>query len=281
MSLSTQAEQFSGICASSVWRYRDGRCLPATEQLAQETPVALTFNGISHAVMLATPLNLEDFALGFAITEGLLQHPRELYGLEVESTPLGVNLHLEVASACAWRLKEKKRSLAGRSGCGLCGVESLNQLLPQLNNAPKLFLSAPALTQAVGDMRTWQALQDATGATHAAAFANAQGEIQAVREDIGRHNALDKLIGHILSQGIDPSTGFVCVTSRASMEMVQKTLVLGAAALAAVSAPTSMAVALAQQHQLPLAAFVRGHNLVAYAQAEHFGFAAESCLSSS
>lgn len=253
--------------------------------LAEERPVALIFNGISHAVMMATPADLEDFARGFAFTEGLVLDPVELLGIDVGAAsegPMpsggqgGIEVHLEVTAACEWRLKARRRTLAGRTGCGLCGTDSLDQVHRHLPRAPVVQLSPSALRRAQEGLRSHQGLQRLTGATHAAAWCTPDGDIALVREDVGRHNALDKLAGALIrtASAVDP--GFVLITSRASFEMVQKAAMLGAGALAAISAPTSLAVHTAQQANLALAGFVRGADLVAYTFPERFGLTAPS-----
>jgi FdhD protein len=253
------------------WR-GDGHTAARADWLAEEVPVALVFNGISHAVMLATPADLEDFALGFAFTEGLIDSPAELYGVEVmPPTSEGITLQLEVSSACAWRLKERRRTLAGRTGCGLCGTDSLSQVRRALPRAPDVRVAPGALARAQRELRTHQALQQVTGATHAAAWCRLDGAVCLVREDIGRHNALDKLIGALLRAGEDVSRGFAVITSRASFEMVQKAAAAGIGALAAVSAPTGLAVRTATELNLALAGFVRGDDGVAYTYPERFG----------
>ena len=252
---------------------RDGAVNESQDWLADEVPVALIFNGISHAVMLATPLDLEDFALGFGLTEGLLAHPDELYGVEVQPDPAGMRIEMEVSSACFARLKDRRRSMAGRTGCGLCGTESLEQVEPPLRPlAPCTTpLSPPAIAAALRAMPVQQALQQRTGATHAAAWCSLDGQVRLVREDVGRHNALDKLVGAMVEAGIDPRDGFCCITSRASVEMVRKAVAAGITALVAVSAPTSRAVATARRAGLALAGFARRDDLVLYADPDRFG----------
>jgi FdhD protein len=253
--------------------------------VAEEVPVALVFNGISHTVMMATPKDLEDFALGFALSEGILASKSELYAVEQKKVELGIELHLEVSSACAWRLKERRRTLAGRTGCGLCGADSLSQVRQQLTAVKAQPIKAQAIQRAMSELQNWQTLQQLTGATHAAAWADTQGNIQFVREDVGRHNALDKLIGCLVRQTFKENfenkfedkfksiSGFVCITSRASFEMVQKAVYLGSPLLAAVSAPTALAIETAQAHNLALAGFIRGGKLVAYTFAERLDIA--------
>jgi FdhD protein len=252
---------------------RAGTLAQADDWLADEVPVALIFNGISHAVMLATPLDLEDFALGFGLTEGLLERAGELYGVEVVDDPAGLRVEMDVSSACFARLKDKRRSMAGRTGCGLCGTESLEQVEPPLRPleggaAP---LSPPAIAAALRELPSHQALQQRTGATHAAAWCSPDGRVRLVREDVGRHNALDKLVGAMVDSGVDPRDGFCCITSRASVEMVRKAVAAGITALVAVSAPTARAVDTARHAGLALAGFARHDDLVLYSDADRFG----------
>ena len=237
--------------------------------VADEVPVALQYNGISHAVMLATPLDLEDFAHGFSLGEGIIDRAGDLHDVEVEPVDDGIVLHVEIASRCLVRLKERRRTLAGRTGCGLCGTESLAQALPRIDTrvAP-LAIDVDALSRALSEMRRQQALQSATGATHAAAWCDASGEVQLLREDVGRHNALDKLIGALARSHTDARAGFFAVTSRASYEMVQKTVRAGVGVLAAISAPTALAVRSAQEAGLCLIGFARGVDWVAYSSAD-------------
>ena len=232
--------------------------------VAQEVPVALVFNGVSHAVMLASPTDLEDFARGFAWSEGIVETPEQIYDINVTPLDGGHEVRIEIASAAFMRLKEKRRNLAGRTGCGLCGTESLDQVLRPLPMVPDgrfMAVDAAVIDQALQALVPFQRLQALTGAMHAAAWFSAEGELQLMREDVGRHNALDKLIGAGLVArrpdfgGFNP--GFVLVTSRASMEMVQKTLAAGFAMLVAVSAPTSMAIDMAKRHGLTLVGFAR------------------------
>jgi len=247
---------------------RGGQGFEARDWVAEEVPVALEFNGISHAVMLATPLDLEDFALGFSLSEGILRGRHELYGVEQDSGDEGITLRLEVASAAFARLKERRRSMAGRTGCGLCGTESLAHVtrpLPALHDGPPLHRQA--IARAMAQLRALQVLQQATGAVHAAAWCTSEGDAVRLREDVGRHNALDKLIGALATDGTAVHEGFIAVTSRASFEMVQKTVLAGAPLLAAVSAATSLATATAERAGLTLVGFARGDDLVVYTHA--------------
>ena len=271
MSAPEPALRPAGVRAATVQAWRRGAAQAQPDWLAEEVPVALVFNGISHAVMMASPADLEDFALGFALTEGLLASPAELYGTEVVPGPQGIELQLEVASACLHRLKARRRTLAGRTGCGLCGTDSLAQVQRPLPAAPPVQVTPAALARGPQALRSGQSVQQLTGATHAAAWCGLDGEVALLREDIGRHNALDKLVGALVRAGVDRRQGYLCITSRASFEMVQKAVMAGAGVLAAVSAPTALAVDTAQSAGLALAGFVRGDDLVAYTFPERLG----------
>ena len=239
--------------------------------LAEEWPVALVFNGVSHVVMMASPLDLEDFALGFGLSEGLLSQPADLLDIAIEPQADGIAVQLTVTASCEWRLKARRRRLAGRTGCGLCGIDSLQQVQRELPAAPPTTAGPQAIQAALRALRQHQVLQQRSGATHAAALCNAQGDPVCVREDVGRHNALDKLIGAIHHQRLSTHDAFVCITSRASFEMVQKTISAGVGVLVAVSAPTALAVDTALAHRLALAGFARGDTFVAYTYPERFG----------
>jgi formate dehydrogenase accessory protein FdhD len=228
------------------------------DTVPEEVPVALSYNGISHAVMLASPTDLEDFALGFSLSEGVLADASELYDLELEVGALGVVVQMHIAEERFASLKNRRRALAGRTGCGLCGVESLEQVARVLTPLPAgPAIAAASLHRALVQLQQKQPLHASTGGVHAAAWADADGRLLEVREDVGRHNALDKLIGALMKASHDPASGFALVTSRASFEMVQKAAGVGIPILAAVSAPTGYAIRLAQEVGLTLAGFVR------------------------
>ncbi len=263
----------AGVVLADVHALRGGAVAAVPDWLAEEVPVALVANGIGQAVMMASPADLEDFALGFGLTEGWFRAPHELYGVDVQPGCDGIELHLEVASACAVRLRERRRSMAGRTGCGLCGTDSLAQVRQPLPQAPVVRVAPAALARAQRELRHQQARQQLTGATHAAAFCDREGAVRLLREDVGRHNALDKLVGALVKAGQDPAAGFIAITSRASFEMVQKAALAGAGLLAAVSAPTAWAVDTARRCNLALAGFVRGDDCVAYTFPERFGLA--------
>jgi FdhD protein len=241
-------------------------------EVAEEVPVALVFNGISHAVMMATPEDLEDFALGFALSEGIIDSVAACRDIEVHANALGIEVHLAIGAAEFARLKDRRRSLAGRTGCGLCGMESLAalDLLAQPVDRPdwSRALSLATVLGAMAAMPAHQPINARTGATHAAAWVSSNGAIIKVMEDIGRHNALDKLIGW-LAQERDkqqPVDGFVAMSSRASYELVRKCTRLNIPALAAISAPSGLAIKLAEQSGMGLLAFCRPKGMTVFAR---------------
>lgn len=218
-----------------------------------EMPVALSFNGISYAVMMATPSDLEDFIRGFAIGEAIVTSPSGIYDIEVSRSAHGVDVNATVSNETAFHLKDRRRSMAGPSGCGLCGVESIEQIRRDVQ--PVCRGEAPterALNKALAGLRPLQTVSRETGGAHAAAWCALDGTILALREDVGRHNALDKLLGW---QAMTSSEGFLLVSSRASFEMVSKAATAGVGILVAVSAPTSAAVDMAKQVGMTLIAF--------------------------
>ena len=242
---------------------RDGTAMDRIDVLAEETPIALVYNGISHAVMMATPADLEDFALGFSVTEGIADGKEDIGVIESFAVDEGIEVRIELSSSAFWRLKERRRTLAGRTGCGLCGVDSLEQTVRVMQPVTAdLKVSLDAIHRALDNLPEAQTNNRATRSMHAAALATPQGELKLVREDVGRHNALDKLIGAMLRIGLDPATGVCLITSRCSYEMVQKAVVTGFPILAAVSAPTLMARRLADAHNLTLIALARHDSAV-------------------
>jgi FdhD protein len=239
------------------------------EVVAQEVAVALVYNGVSHAVMMATPCDLEDFARGFTLTEHLVEKPSEIYDIEVEPKGRGIEVNLEIATQRMLALQERRRTLAGRTGCGLCGVDSLEAALrPVPETRATATVKRAAIARAMAALPPEQRINRDNGATHAAGWATLDGTLVTVREDVGRHNALDKLAGAIAKLGKLGDPGFVVVTSRCSYEMVQKAAAIDAAAIAAVSAPTSLAIETAEQAGLALVAFVRDNRLTVYAHGE-------------
>ena len=253
----------------SVLRVRDGEQTIAMDVIAVEVPVALEYNGISHVVMLASPANLENFALGFSLSEGIIQQASELYACEVEATAAGWLVHLEIAAERFMLLKERRRNLAGRTGCGLCGTESLEQVTRcKTVVSHRHHFTEAAILNGMHAMQNLQPMQKQSGATHAAAWMTAQGQIECVREDVGRPNALDKLIGVMAEQKQDFTAGVLLITSRASYEMVQKAAIMNVGVIAAISAPTSFAVELAEQTEVTLMGFMRDQSYVVYTHAD-------------
>ena len=248
---------------------RVGNAQLQSDRIAAEVPVALVFNGISHAVMMATPADLEAFALGFALSEGLLASRDECRGIDVIEVSDGVEVQLEVASAAAARLQEQRRSLVGRTGCGLCGIDSLKRLdlVPEPLKPQAWVAELPPATvlRAFAQLPSRQPLNALTGAHHAAAWATRDGELVTVMEDVGRHNALDKLLGQRALAKLSNDDGFVIMSSRASYELVRKCARLGVPVLATISAPTALAVDIARQAGMQLYGFCRGDQAVRYA----------------
>jgi FdhD protein len=266
----SSADEPGGSALRPEWHYRDGAFVCAEVELAVETPIALEYNGISHAVMLATPCDLDDFALGFSLGEGIIASPSELYGVDISVSPQGATLALEIGAERFAGLKERRRTLAGRTGCGICGTESLDQVIRPVAPVPlqEWRLSPDALAAASQALSSAQTLSRQTGATHAAAWCDLEGRILHVREDVGRHNALDKLIGALVRARIPTDHGFAFITSRASVEMVQKAATAGMPVLAAVSGPTVLAVETAKRFGVTLLGFTRGAQFSVYAHRE-------------
>jgi FdhD protein len=259
----------SALVRIPVEKWDKHRHIACEDDVADEVPVALEYNGISHAVMMASPHDLEDFALGFSLSEGILQDRSELYECEVVHGCEGITAQMRIATERFVALKDKRRNLTGRTGCGLCGAETLEQAIRHpLAVTSTARLTPEQIYAGMETMKAMQRLQRFTGATHAAAWMNAQGAIELVREDVGRHNALDKLIGAMAVRRMDFSTGAALITSRASYEMVQKASTVGIGLVAAISGPTSLAVQLAQETNLTLAGFTRNKSHVVYAHGQ-------------
>ena len=234
--------------------------------LAEETPVALVYNGIAHVVLMATPADLAELALGFSLSEGILTHAGELYDIEVKPGCNGIEVHLEVASARFQALKERRRNMSGRTGCGLCGIDSLASILPELPQVARGGkIRADDIQAALSGLQQQQILRNQTGSVHGAAWVEG-GKITRLFEDVGRHNALDKLLGFGAKQGINWQQGFVLISSRASYEMVAKASMLGIGCIVAVSAPTALAVRLAEQAGITLVGFARPQQFTVYTQ---------------
>jgi FdhD protein len=226
--------------------------------IAEEVPVAIVYNGISHAVMMASPANLHEFSLGFSLSEGIINHAAEMYDIELVTSEKGIEVRLEISSERMMSLKSHRRNLTGRTGCGLCGSESLETAIRPIKSVtPQALPSSPVIQHALSQLSEQQTLQALTGAVHGAAWCDDTGEMLLLCEDVGRHNALDKLIGSLALRKINTQSGFVVISSRASYEMVQKVTSVNIATLIAVSAPTVLAISLANQAKLNLIGFAR------------------------
>ncbi|CAG8869744.1 Sulfur carrier protein FdhD [Pseudomonas fluorescens] len=225
----------------------------APTPLAEEVALAIAYNGLNQAVMLVSPTDLEDFVVGFSVGSGLVSAPSEIYDMKFSGKGAALYADLEISSRAFWNLKNQRRQLAGTSGCGLCGVEALEQALPELDVLPGAPLPpAHWLAGLRQRLEAFQPLGQHCGAVHAAVFMDSQGQLLLGREDIGRHNALDKLVGALLRQRISLAGGLAIVTSRCSLELIQKVLRAGIQTLVSLSAPTGLALQWARQHNLNL-----------------------------
>jgi FdhD protein len=248
----------------AIWR-REGAT--AGERIVpEETAVAFSYDGGTYAVMMATPQNLEDFALGFSLTEGLIAAAADVRQLDIVEHDAGIELRMWLVEPRAVALSERRRHLAGPTGCGLCGIESLDEAVRSLPRVPDGATFAPAeIMRALESLGPRQELNRQTRAVHAAAFWRPDQGLVAVREDVGRHNALDKLAGALARGGVSRDGGMVLLTSRVSVEMVQKTAVIGAPLIVAVSAPTALAIRTADMAGITLAAVARSDGFEIFA----------------
>lgn len=233
--------------------------------VAEEVPIALVYNARPYTVVMATPLDLEDLAVGFSVTEGIVAHAAKLERVEVVRANHGIEIQIELSATDADRLAERSRTLVSRTGCGLCGVETIQEALRMPEKLPHtLDITLDALYLAVHELGKKQPLNDETNTVHAAAWANQFGELMVVREDVGRHNALDKVLGALDRASTPIKDGFIVVTSRASYEMVQKAAIYGVELVAAVSRPTGLAVRYAQFAGVTLVGLLRGQTANVY-----------------
>lgn len=250
----------------AVDRWRDGVSETVIDRVAEEVPVALLYHGVSHVVMLATPADLEDLAAGFTLSEGIVERSDEIHSLEsVQNDDGSFEVRIGIAPERFSGLLRRERNMTGRTGCGLCGAAKLEDAIRELSPVPVgVEVTVEQLHAALRDIRTHQHVNELTGSVHAAAWVVPGKGIELVREDVGRHNALDKVIGALARKRIDIARGWFLITSRASYEMVQKSAFVGASFLAAVSAPTAFAVRLAQSTGLTLVGFARDRKHVVY-----------------
>jgi len=231
---------------------------PIPDWIAQEVPVALVYNGISHVVMMASPKDLTLFAIGFSLSEGIIDHPQEIYGMDVVQVCNGMEVQIELSSRRFMALKERRRALAGRTGCGVCGVEQLNDIGKPITPLPfSQTFSLANLDMALNNLHAVQPVGNLSGCTHAAAWVLPSGEIAGGHEDVGRHVALDKLLGRRAGESAVWQEGAALVSSRASYEMVQKAAMCGVEILFAVSAATTLAVEVAERCNLTLVGFCK------------------------
>ena len=252
----------------SFLRISDGAESDDSATVAEETPVALIYNGWPHVVMMCTPADVEDFAYGFTVTEEIAALG-EIERVQAVRSSQGIEVEVVVPAAAAEALRGRGRALVGRTGCGLCGVTTIDDALrPGRTVAPRAAIAPAALFRAGEELPGWQRYNEGTGAVHAAGWASVEGRIVLAREDVGRHNALDKLVGAMLRSGVDPAEGFAIVTSRASYELVQKCAVAGISLLAAISRPTGLAIRMAESAGITLAALLRGRSVNVYSHAE-------------
>ncbi|MES2074056.1 MAG: formate dehydrogenase accessory sulfurtransferase FdhD [Pseudomonadota bacterium] len=262
------APERPGVVEFDIVRHQGGQAIGARDEVAEEFPVALVYNGISHAVMMATPRDLEEFAVGFSLSEGIVGCASEIHDLEVCFAEDSVEVRLSIAQPAFLKLKERRRALAGRTGCGVCGIESiaLLDLAPERITRPLAPLAAggAALGRAARELLRHQELMCRTGGVHAAAWCAADGAVLKVFEDVGRHNGMDKLIGHLALRRIAMQDGFVFLSSRASYELVRKAARMNIPLLATISAPTSLAINIARQAGMQLASFCRRDGFVDY-----------------
>lgn len=257
--------------------YRRSGMLSAERTVPEEMPVALSYGGTTHAVMMATPADLEDFALGFSLTEGIVAAPDEIESLDIEQLGAGIDIQIRLKDRANRRFEARRRRLAGPVGCGLCGIESIEEAMRSVArvDAEPLTLAPAEIAEAVRQLASRQPMHAATGAVHAAGFYRPGQGIVAVREDVGRHNALDKLAGALAKAGVGGARGAVVVTSRVSVEMVQKTAAIGASAIVAVSAPTALAIRTAEGAGMMLVALARGDEFDIFSHPERLTDGAE------
>jgi len=259
-------ESHAGFVRRPIRRVRSGKVTELTDAIAEEVPVALVYNERPHVVMMATPRDLDDFALGFSLSEGIIGAADELSSIGTQTLLEGIEVRLRIPEERGEALESRHRNLTGRTSCGLCGAQALEDAVrqpPRVGAGPSI--DSDVLHRALAQMHDRQPLNVATGATHAAAWANLNGDIVLLREDVGRHNALDKVVGAMAKAGERAYEGFLLVTSRASYEMVQKSATVGIALLAAISAPTALAIHLAEETGMTLIGFARPEGHVVYA----------------
>lgn len=238
---------------------------PVARDVAAEVAVALSYNGVAHVVMFMSPLHVEDFVTGFSLSEGIIDEASDILSLDIIESEQGLLAQVEISKANFEKVLSRRRNLPGQSGCGICGVIELEEAMRPLRQVcSEVSVPQEAIFKALSAMRGAQELNEMTRSVHGAAFVSPDGDILAVREDIGRHNALDKLIGHLAREGVSPQSGFLLLTSRCSVELVQKAVVTGFGLMVTISAPTGLALDMARAAGLGLACVAREDTMLIY-----------------
>ncbi len=246
------AEQSFPASQTQHYHYSDSEQM-GTAELVTEVALAISYKGVNHVVMMVSPIALDDFILGFSLSEGIILSSLSLKDIEYKSTDMGIEADVTISERDFSSLKQQRRHLTGRTGCGICGHEALENVLLVSEAGGKTEL--PPITALEGleqRIREWQPHRKVSGALHGALFVSNSGEVKACREDIGRHNALDKLIGFLIKTKVEPDSGFIVITSRCSYELIQKLARVAFPTLVSLSSPTTLAVSWAQQHNINL-----------------------------
>ena len=255
------------IVGRQVWR--NGSVNDGSRLIPEETAIALTYNGGTYAVMMGTPKDLRDFAIGFSLSEGVVQSPEDISSLDIIHRDDGIELRMWLAPAKAELINERRRHIAGPTGCGICGIDSIAEAVRPAAVVPRGRSFAPAeIMMAMASIAPLQAINIETRAVHAAAFWTPGRGIVALREDVGRHNALDKLAGALAQSNVSANEGMVLLTSRVSVEMVQKAAAMGVPLISAVSAPTALAVRMAERSGITLVAIARADGFEVFTHPE-------------
>jgi FdhD protein len=263
--LDTHPEEIAPSHEYRVVKIAPGQASPALRTLANETAVAIEFDGQPYAVMMLSPADYEDFAVGFALSERIVDKASDIARIDVRHGTRGTAIDIRLEKEHSQRLIERRRAIPGASGCGICGLTTIEEALPKLpplTAAPRI--EPKALFAALSALPAYQGLNKETGAVHAAAFCRLDGTILTLREDVGRHNAFDKVIGHLSRNRIDPASGFALLTSRCSFELAQKAVIARIPVLVTISAPTELAVTIARETKLTLVALARADSVLLF-----------------